>query len=46
MKYEFLEAYENIFQHSFKILPRALKIKMKAIRYCNRMKKKMNTDGK
>jgi hypothetical protein len=34
MKMEFLEAYNSLFNNSYKRLDRALKIKLKAMKYC------------
>ena len=34
MKMEFLEAYNSLFNDSYKRLDRALKIKLKAMKYC------------
>ena len=50
MKMEFYEAYNALFSDSYKRLDRALKIKLKAMRYCQefydlqqkRMSKKRN----
>ena len=35
MKYEFKEPYDNLFDCAYTRLQRSLKIKLKAIKYCN-----------
>ena len=35
MKHEFQEPYEDLFESSYTLLQKCLKIKLKAIKYCN-----------
>ena len=42
MKNEFYEAYSQLFENSYNNLRRTIRIKLKAIRYCNRHAKVTN----
>jgi hypothetical protein len=42
MRYEFLDAYESIFQHSFLKMSKILRLKIKAIEICNHFKRENN----